>query len=161
MVHVPLATKDEIRYLGTDIGDLNGSTHCYNRISASTRAFYGLHGITLKYPGIKPQIALDIFNICVNSILKYGCASIYCRPTSKYLEKLNKVQSKLIVIKQCLGLRMCCHTIPLLKAINILPISLNIHLESLDLLRKCILNNSLARYFYCEERHKIVKTLSG
>ena len=42
-----------------------------------------------------------------------------------------------------------------------IPISLNIHLESLDLLRKCILSNSLARYFYCEERHKIVKTLSG
>ena len=56
---------------------------------------------------------------------------------------------------------MCCHTTPLLRAINILPISLNIHLESLDLLRKCILSNSLTRYFYCEERHKIVKTFSG
>ena len=37
-------------------------------------------------------------------------------------------------------------------------ISLNIKLESLDVLRKCILNNSLARYFYCGESHKTVKT---
>ena len=58
---------------------------------------------------------------------------------------------------------MCCHTTLLLKAINILPISLYIgpHLESLDLLRKCILSYSLVRYFYCEESHKTVKTLSG
>ena len=113
--------------------------------------FYGLNGIGLKYPGIKPQVVLDIFNICVNSILKYGCASIYC--TSKNLEKLNKVQSKLI--KQCLGLRMCCHTNPLLKAINILSISLNIKLESF-VLKKCILSNSLAKYFIVK---KVIKEL--
>ena len=46
------------------------------------------------------------------------------------------------------------NVLPLLKAINnILSKSLNIQLESLS--------NSLARYFYCEECHKTVKTLSG
>ena len=86
-------------------------------------------------------------------------ATVYC--TKKNMEKLDKVQSKLI--KQCLGLKIWCRTSPLLKAINILPSSLSGQLGSLDLLKNCILNNSLARNFYCyllnEPRYKVSKTL--
>ena len=157
--NVTLAISNEIKYLGTDIGSLTGTTLCDSRVSASTRAFYSLQGAGLKCPEITPEVTLDLFSTCINSVLKYGYATVYC--TKKNMDKLDKVQSKLI--KQCLGLKICRRTSPLLKAINILPASLSVQLDSLDLLKNCILNNSVARNFYCyllnERRYKVSKTL--
>ena len=47
--------------------------------------------------------------------------------------------------------------------LNILPASLSVQLDSLDLFKNCILNNSVATNFYCyflnEPRFKLSKTL--
>ena len=67
------------------------------------------------------------------------------------MNKLDKLQSKLI--KQCFGLGSYCHTTPLLKTINLLPVSLNIKLDSLDLLRNCVLSDSITRDFYSNLLH--------
>ena len=37
----------------------------------------------------------------------------------------------------------------LLQAVGILPLSVNINIQTMDLLKKCVITNSLARLFYC------------
>ena len=146
---ISLAINTNIKYLGTYLGDQNGATHCDNRIGASTRSYYSLQGVGIKYPGVKPKVSLNIFRSCINSVLTYGCSTIFCN--KECVNKLDKLQSKLI--KQCFRLRSYCHTTPLLKTINLLPVLLNIKLDSLDLLRNCILSDSITRDFYSHLLH--------
>ena len=61
------------------------------------------------------------------------------------LKKLDKVQSQ--IIKKCLGLSSSVRSTPLLLATT--HISQSIRMESLDLLKRCILNDSLTKDFYC------------
>ena len=58
----PLQIVKNLRYLGTDFGDLSGTAHCSNRNTASTRAFYGLMRAGIKYPELDSNILVNIFH---------------------------------------------------------------------------------------------------
>ena len=58
--------------------------------------------------------------------------------------KLDKMQNRFV--RQCVGLHKYCHVSPLLKAAGILPMSESI----VDLLKMCMLNESVARDLYSE-----------
>ena len=62
--------------------------------------------------------------------------------------KLDKIQNKFV--RQCVGLHKYCHVSPLLKATGILPMSELIVVQTLDLLKMCMLNESVARDLYSE-----------
>ena len=96
-------------------------------------------------PGVNPQTALHLSNVGVSSTLTYGCASIYINKSQ--LVNLDKYQIKLI--KQCLGFKCRTHTTALMKALGIEYISSTIKQSSLDLLKVCLLNNSMTQKFYC------------
>ena len=96
-------------------------------------------------PGVNPQTALHLFNVGVSGILTYGCASIYINKSQ--LVNLDKYQIKLI--KQCLGFKCRTHTTALMKALGIEYILSTIKQSSLDLLKVCLLNNSMTQKFYC------------
>ena len=76
----------------------------------------------------------------VSSTLTYGCASIYINKSQ--LVNLDKYQVKLI--KQCRT-----RTTALMKALGIEYISSTIKQSLLDLLKVCLLNNSMTQKFYC------------
>ena len=59
--------------------------------------------------------------------------------------KVNRHQCNLI--KRHLGLSKWCHSSSLLQAVGILPLSVDI-IQTMDLLKKCVITNSLARSFY-------------
>ena len=99
----------------------------------------------------------------VSSTLTYVCASIYINKSQ--LVNLDKYQVKLI--KQCLGLKCLTRTTALMKALGIEYISSTIKQSSLDLLKVCLLNNSMTQKFYCmlmnepTVRQVASKTLNG
>ena len=43
-----------------------------------------------------------------------------------------------------------CRTHPLLKTMDITPMSLSVGIENLDLLRRCLLNDSISQWFYTD-----------
>ena len=133
-----------VKYLGTFLGDTNGSCHIDSRIKASTKAFYGLQNAGIKCPEIKPQIVVDIYRTAVNTVLQFGCSTIHINRTN--MIKVNRHQCNLI--KRHLGLSKWCHSSSLLQAVGILPLSVDINLQTMDLLKKCVITNSLARSFY-------------
>ena len=97
-------------------------------------------GAGIKSPGVNPQTALHLFNVGVSSTLTYGCASIYINKSQ--LVNLDKYQVKL-------GLKCRTRTTALMKALGIEYISSTIKQSSLDLLKVCLLNNSVTQRFYC------------
>ena len=153
----PINIVDKISYLGSEFGDLNGDAHCVQRVRKATRAFFGLQGAGVKYPGVQPHIALEFYNTAIRSVIGYGCSSIYI--TKKNINHLEKLQNKLI--RQCIGLHTNSHITPVLKAMGISPISTSVAMESLDLIKKCVLNNSIARDFYCKTLFMPVKSIHG
>ena len=111
----------------------------------STLLHFGLQGAGIKSLGVNPQTALHLFNVRVSNTLTYGCASIYSNKSQ--LVNLDKYQIKLI--KQCRGFEFRTHTTALVKALGIEYISSTIKQSSLDLLKLCLLNNSMTQKFYC------------
>ena len=135
--------KPQISYLGTVLGEKCGTSHCESRIRGATRAFYGLQGAGIKFPGVAPHIMIDIYNTAIRSILTYGCTTTYLTKTN--LMKLDRYQGK--ILKQCLGLNNRSRTTPLLKAMCVDPISVSVSATSMELLKACVLRNSL-----CQDR---------
>ena len=140
---VSLDIEDKLTYLGSILGGNRGKKHCENHCRAEHHSFYGLQGARIKSPGVNPQTALHLFNVGVSSTLT-RCASIY---TLIKLVNLDKYQVKLK--KQCLGLKCRTCTTALMKALGIEYISGTIKQSSLDLLKVCLLNNSMMQKFYC------------
>ena len=124
---IPINIVDKISYLGSEFGDLKGDAHCVQRVCKATRAFNGLQGAGVKYPGVQPHIALEFYNTAILGVIGYGCS----------------------------------HITPVLKAMGISPISTSVAMESLDLIKKSVLNNSIARDFYCKTLFMPVKSIYG
>ena len=134
---VSLDIEDKLTYLGSILGENGGKEQHIVTFWAP--------GAGIKSPGVNPQTALYVFNVRVSSTLTYGCASIYINKSQ--LVHLDKYQVKLI--KQCLGFKCRTRTTALMKALGIEYISSTIKQSSLDLLKVCLLNNSMTRKFYC------------
>ena len=64
----PINIVDKISYLDSEFGDLNGDAHCVQRVRKATRAFFGLQGAGVKYPGVQPHIALEFYNTAIHSV---------------------------------------------------------------------------------------------
>ena len=96
-------------------------------------------------PNVDPSVAIDIYQTGVSSVLQFGCNSICINKIN--MNKLDQQQSMLI--KSHLGLKKYCRTSVLLKAIRVAPLSYQVTISNLDLLKKCILNTSLSQSFYC------------
>ena len=136
-----LVVKPSLTYLGTvldgSVGPRRG-LHTESRIRASQKAYFSLQGSGL-HKKLDPQTALSVYNAAVRTPLLYGCLSVKLLKTN--LKSLDKQQAK--QIKCMLGLNLNrSHTTPLLEALK------TIFKQSLDLLRRCFLNNSNARSFY-------------
>ena len=135
----------KLTYLGSILGENGGKEHCKNRCRAAHRSFYGLQGAGIMYHGVNPKNSPSSVHVGVSSTLTYGCASIYMNKSQ--LVNLDKCQVKLM--KQCLGLKCRTCTTPLMKALGIEYISSTIKQSSLDLLKVCLVNNSMTQKFYC------------
>ena len=90
----PLQIVKNLRYLGTDFGDLSGTAHCSNRNTASTKAFYGLMRAGIKYPELDSNIVVNIFRSTVQSVTQFGCHSIFV--SKRNMLELNKLQGKFV-----------------------------------------------------------------
>ena len=133
-------------YLGATLTKDGGKSHVENRIKAANRAYFSLQHAGLHYKGVSPDVAAHLFSVGIQSTLAYGCEAIHTNLTSQ--KELSKCQGNLL--KASLGLRRSCHTTPLLKALNILPIPSLIGLQSLNLLKSNITYPSGASKFYCQ-----------
>ena len=140
-----LKIETSMKHLGTSLGDLNGSIHTETRIKAATKAFYGVQSAGIASPNVNSDIVMDVYKSCVNSVLHFGCCNIHINKTNT--QTLDRYQGRLI--KRLLGLSKWCHSTPLLKAIGIMPLSIDIQLQSLELLKKCVIDDSIANSFYC------------
>ena len=155
-----LKLDKNITYLGSVLGDnsKSGAAHIETRIRPATKSYYGLQGAGIKYPGVNPVVSLDIYNMAVRSVLVYGCSCMYISNVN--LKKLDKCQSR--IIKQCFGLSQFVRTTPLLKATGISTISATVYLQSLDLLKSCVLSDSVAHDLYSFILHRDNnRTLAG
>ena len=72
---------------------------------------YALQGAGIKFPGVWPSVAIDLYKIGIQSSRLCGCASVFI--TRSQLQIMDKYQNKLI--KQCLGVCQRAHSTPLLK----------------------------------------------
>ena len=84
--NVSLRNVKTIKYLGSEFGDLNGHAHLNNRSVASNRAFYGIQTAGVKYPDLNINVVSDIYKTAVESVLQFGCSSIY--PNKGNISKL-------------------------------------------------------------------------
>ena len=114
MDKVSLRNVKTIKYLGSEF---KWTSHLNNRSVASNRTFYGIRTAGIKYPDPNINVVSDIYKTAVESVLQFGCSSIYLNKGN--ISKLNQLQGKLI--KKCLGLGQWCHTLPLLKTMDITP----------------------------------------
>ena len=80
----PIKIENNIKYLGTDLGDLSGSKHCKSRVSATTRAFYLLQNAGIKYPNVNANAVIEIYRAAVQCISEFGCASIYIKEAKSH-----------------------------------------------------------------------------
>ena len=107
---------------------------------------------------MNPVVSLDIYNMAVRCVLVYGCSCLYISNVN--LKKLDKCQSR--IIKQCFGLSQFARTTPLLKATEISTISATVYIQSLDLLKSCVLIDSVAHDLYSFILHRDNnRTLAG
>ena len=53
-----------------------GSAHCESRIRAATKSHYALQGAGVSYPGVEPTTSLNVFDLAISPVLKYGCTSV-------------------------------------------------------------------------------------
>ena len=141
-----LNIAQNITYLGSVIGDMNGTAHCNSRTRSAQRSFYALQGAGIKFPGVDPETSLNIYNLGVRSVLVYGCSSVFITRTN--FQSLETVQNK--CVKLCLGLGRSCHTRDLLNATGTPSVTQTINSATLELLRSCILSDSITSAFYCE-----------
>jgi hypothetical protein len=145
-----LKTESAVTYLGT-IFDGNscfsGNAHTETRVRAAQKAFYALQGAGLNSNGVSPHTSMNIYNVAVRTTLLYGCSSSSISLTNSNIKKLDRQQAKLI--KTVLGINpRQCHTTPLLQAVGILPVSSSISIQSLDLLRQCLISDVNSSNFY-------------
>ena len=81
----------------------------------------------------------------MRSTLVFGCSSINI--SIQNMKKLDRQQAKLIKCTLNLNPRRT-HTTALLEAIKIPPISKTINIQSLELLRQCLFDDSCCKDFY-------------
>ena len=112
-----------MKYLGTFLGDTNGSCPIDSRIKAATKAFYGLQNAGIRCSEIKPQIVVDIYRTALNTVLQFACSTIHINRTN--IIKVIRHQCNLI--KRHLGLSKWYHSSSLLQAVGILPLSIDIN----------------------------------
>ena len=101
-----LKVVPSIKYLGTILSSDNGCSHMESRKKASIKAFYSLQGAGVKYNGVNPETAVNIYRTDVESVMSYGCSFIHMSQT--YLKKLDSIQS--MHLKSIMGLRKCART---------------------------------------------------
>ena len=100
----------------------------------------------MKYEGVSPVTALDIYQAAVASVLSYGCSSVHLSNTE--LKELDKVQSK--HIKCMIGLKFTLRTTALLKGLSVMPTSTAIQLDAVNMLQSCLAGNSNSSNFYVQ-----------
>ena len=144
--NVPLNVSANIKYLGTEFGDLTGKEHCDSQIKASMKAYYSLQRSGIEHPEVDSHAVMDIYSSAIQCFSQYGCASVYMNKSC--VSNLNKLQGKLI--KRFLNLSLSCHTQPLLKCFNMGRTGNNIVIGTLDLLKKCTLSDSISQVLYCK-----------
>ena len=157
-----LKVVPSIKYLGTILSSDDGCSHMESRKQASIKAFYSLQGAGVKYNGINPETAVNIYRTAVGSVMSYGCSSIHMSQT--YLKKLDSIQS--MHLKSIMGLRKCARTTPLLSGLAVFPIFVSILFGALKLLKSCLECNSNVSLFYkmlLKRKNRVVteKTLLG
>ena len=102
-----------LKYLGTS---LDGGNHVQVRKQAAQRAFYSIQGAGVKYGGVSPATAVNIYNAAVCSVILYGCSSIHLSNCN--LRELDKMQSK--HVKCIMGLKSSSRTTVLLQSLSII-----------------------------------------
>jgi hypothetical protein len=156
-----LAVCDQVKYLGTTLGNDTNGSHVEGRIKGAQNAFYSLQGGGLKFNSVLPETSFKVYNAAVKSVLLFGCSAIHL--TRGQLCKLDKVQSKMI--KCILGIGYTTHTTPILQATDIPSVSDVMKSAAMGLLRSCVYSNSLAGQFYSfllhEQKSKTAGTLLG
>ena len=133
-----------IKYLGTILDDSQGSSHKVARLSAAQRAIYSLQGAGLKYRGVSPTTACKIYTTAIQSVLTYGCSTVFLSKSS--LKELNTLQGK--HIKTVLGLHHNVRSTPLMEALDIPSVSNMTDTGALNLLKACLQSNSVTILFY-------------
>ena len=144
MEGVPLEIKEEVKYLGTILGQPGGKAHVESRVSAANKAYYSLQGSGLCKDGVSPYTGGHVYSTAIRTVLLYGCSSVFV--TKPNLKKLDKAQGK--YLKSMLGLSYSCHTTPLLQALCIPSCSTAVLLSSMDLIKSCLSSSSVASTFY-------------
>ena len=71
--NVILKVVPSLKYLGTS---LDGGNHVQVRKQAAQRAFYSIQGAGVKYGGVSPATAVNIYNAAVSSVILDGCNSL-------------------------------------------------------------------------------------
>ena len=157
--NVILKVVPSLKYLGTS---LDGGNHVQVRKQAAQRAFYSIQGAGVKYGGVSPATAVNIYNAAVCSVILHGCSSIHLSNCN--LRELDKMQSK--HVKCIMGLKSSSRTTVLLQSLSIIPVSKCIKIGATNVLKSCIASNTTASHFYIQllkRQHdvNIDKTLLG
>ena len=83
-----------------------------------------------------------MYDTAERSVLTYGRTSVFLNKGN--IKCLDKLQSKFI------KMRKCSHSTPLLHAAGVNPVSTTLQTASLDLLKSCLLSDSITKSFYTE-----------
>ena len=159
--NVPLPLKNSITYHGTTLSGTGGSLHIDSRIRSSHRAFFSLQGAGLRYDGVSPGTALEIYRAGVLSVLTYGCSAIHLTKTN--IQVLENQQCKFLKCILSIGKRT--HNTPILSAIKMDPMNIHIQKSALNVFKSSLICNSKAQKFHLyligKNHYLIDKTLYG
>ena len=107
------------------------------------KSFNALQGAGLCHQGLSLDTAIHTWKVACQSILQYGCESVYMSRKSK--GEMDKLQAKLL--KCIVGIGPNYRTTPLLEALYVQKVSRIVDFNTLMLFRHILHDTSAARVF--------------
>ena len=134
-----LHVVDHLDILGVSFAsNLKVDVHIDNRISSSRKSVFRYASAGMSYPGLAPDVKVDLWKKVGLPSLIYGMDSLNVNKSG--LKRIETAQCN--IIKQVLGLRKRSHNTKLLEAIRLSSVSDHVKQRSIGLLRKFFTTNS-------------------
>ena len=141
---VKLLNAKTFKYLGAELGNLSHSAHVKQRIRATNGAFHKLQAAGLHMRGLSPEAVRHVYMLAILPIMTYAAHALHL--TRTYIKTMESAHGN--IIKSSLGLSKYSRTSPLIASLNVQRVESVINNQTINLLRRCLMGDSLASQLY-------------
>ena len=137
---VKLQNAKTFKYTRAKLGNLSHSAHVKQRIRATNGAFHKLQAAGLHMRGLSPEAVRHVYLLAILPIMT--CATHAMHLTGTDIQTMESTHGT--IIKSSLGLSKYSRTSPLIPSLNVQRVESVINSQTIHLLRRCMMGDSLA-----------------